>query len=112
MKYVFTILFVLFLSAGTSPKIASDARCLEVDNGNRVLSAANRFVRDNKRNPLSLSELAPEYLPVVPEVPTLEYSSTEGLMRFSYYFYVESEEFNCECKAKIRQKEFKCFCMN
>ena len=112
MKYILAIIFTLLLAACAAPQVASNMRCIEVDNGNKVLSAANRFTRDNKRNPSSLSELVPKYLSELPDTPKVEYSVAEGYMRFSYYIYAQSEEFNCECKAKIGQKEFKCLCLS
>jgi hypothetical protein len=112
MRFIAAIIAVLILASCASSQVASDVRCVEVDNGNEVLAAANRFARDNKRNPLSLSELVPKYLSEIPSMPNLEYSPTEGRMQFSYSTYVESEEFGCVCKAKLKQREFKCLCLN
>jgi hypothetical protein len=112
MKFISVLIVLLLLLSCASPQVVGDARCVEVDNGNAVLAAANRFIRDNKRNPSSLSELVPKYLSEIPSAPNLEYSPTEGRMQFFYYTYVESEEFGCACKAKLKQREFKCLCLN
>lgn len=112
MRLISAIIAVSILASCASPQVARDVRCIEVDNGNKVLVAANRFIRDNKRNPSSLSELVPKYLPEIPSEPNMEYSPTDGRMQFFYYDYVESEEFGCVCKAKLKQREFKCLCLN
>jgi hypothetical protein len=112
MREIIAIVSALSLASCASSQVATDARCVEVRNGNAVLAAANRFIRENRSNPSSLSDLMPKYLSEMPRVPELEYSPSDGGMRFFYYTYVQSEEFGCECKAKLKQREFKCHCLN
>jgi hypothetical protein len=111
MKLIGAIAILLVVSSCASSRPPDDKRCVEVNNATVVLQSANRFVREKKRNPSSLSELVPTYLAELPRVPELEYNPADAQLSFSHYAYAGSEEFICGCEAKLKQRKFKCRCI-
>jgi hypothetical protein len=111
MKLIGAVAVLLVVSSCASSRRPDDERCVEVDNATVVLQSANRFVREMKRNPSSLSELVPTYLAELPRVPELEYNPAEAQLSFSHYAYAGSVEFICGCEAKLKQRKFKCRCI-
>jgi hypothetical protein len=76
-----------------------------------VLAAANRFVQENKRTPSSLSELVPAFISELPQVPVVDFQPAQSQLSFFYVAYADGIDFGCTCKAKLKQKEFKCHCI-
>ena len=110
MKAIIAILASLALSGCASSRLASDPKCEPVLKATALLTAANRFVAENHRRPESLAVLVPNYLAELPRDPVVEYLASESLLSFFYAGYAETFDYGCFCKAKLKQREFKCHC--
>ena len=71
-----------------------------------VLSAANRYVEANGRNPGGLDELVPKYIGSLPATPELYYNPDRGTFSFSYSPTLAIGA--CECVAKVGEPKFSC----
>lgn len=82
---IFSLLACLILSACAVWPIGKDRNGAQLKtSASSVLIALNQFQIEHGRLPLSLAELVPTYLTVLPFVPELTLDAKNGLLIFSY----------------------------
>ncbi|MGE5625752.1 MAG: hypothetical protein ACM3ZT_09420 [Bacillota bacterium] len=76
--------------------------------GDRVLDAVHNYIDDTSRQPRTLQDLVPKYLPKLPDNPKIDYNFKEGTLTFSYVQASGATRLLVTCFAAIGQTAWTC----
>ena len=108
MKHVLIVAACLWLTACSTFTPGDDPKGKKLQaEGDKVLDALHNYMDDTSRQPRSLQELVPKYLPKLPDDPKIVFDPKTGTLSFDYV-QDGSNPLLVHCFAAIGQTSWVC----
>ena len=108
LKLMSFVALSLLLSACAPYAPGEDKKGLQMQGiGVQVLVALRTYMDDNAREPQTLQQLVPKYLPAIPTEPEIHYDPRGGRLEFSYQ-QAETNGMLVNCHAALGETQWTC----
>jgi hypothetical protein len=107
-KLVSSLALFTLLTACSTYAPGEDQKGVQMQTiASKVLVALRTYMDDNAREPQTLQQLVPKYLPAIPTEPEIHFDPKGGRLEFSYQ-QVEKNGMLVNCHAALGETEWVC----